>query len=148
MGGCGQSLCTVALLFIACGEPELDVKRAEWRDKAPDTYVVGVCDYGFELPECRITAVERGAVIAAESRLSDDEPWKPVEGAAEPIEELFRAAEHAGSCEVSIDYDDTYSFPSRISFDCGEEGSAKRVQCFNPNTLDLEACRTQTVRRP
>ncbi|MGC4087496.1 MAG: DUF6174 domain-containing protein [Polyangiaceae bacterium] len=143
----GFVIVACSLLFAACGGTDIGAKRAEWLERAPDRYVVGVCPTGFSGSPCRVVAVDHGVVVAAESRVSEDQPWEPLVDAAEPIEALFSSAEHVGdSCDLRIEFDATYSYPTKTYFDCGEEGWGEQVMCFTADSVDLAACRDKTVR--
>lgn len=145
-----QSLSSVLLassFLCGCG-PDVAAKRQEWERKAPDTYVVGVCGTGFNVPGCQLYAVENDRVVASEVQFASEQTWSPVASAAEPIGALFDAAEHPGDCDLSIEFDAVFSYPTEIYFDCGEEGDGERVACFAPNSLDLDACRDSTVWKP
>ena len=95
----------------------------------------------------QLYAVDHGVLAKAEARTAASSRWKPSTETEEPISRLFAAAERAQSgCTRSIEFDETYSYPKKIYFDCAEEGSGEEVRCFEADTLDLEACRARTVR--
>jgi hypothetical protein len=135
----------LSLVLTGCG-PDLVDERAEWHAKAPDAYVVGTCSTGFTLPACKLSAVEHGQVLQAEVETSADGSWAAIDKPSEPIEALFASAEGlSDDCELSIDFDDTFSYPTQVYFDCGAEGWGERVLCFTPGSVDLESCRGSTA---
>ena len=92
----------------------------------------------------QLYAVDHGVLAKAEARTAASSRWKPSTETEEPISRLFAAAERAQSgCTRSIEFDETYSYPKKIYFDCAEEGSGEEVRCFEADTLDLEACRAR-----
>ena len=142
-----QYLLGGSVLLSGCG-PDIDAKREQWEAKAPGSYVVSTCGTGFNLSAGSLYAVEDGRVLAVEQRIFPDGDWVPLPGAAEPIASLFDAADNPGDCDLSIDFDAAYSYPTELYFDCGEEGDGERVACFVPDSVDLEACRSATTWEP
>jgi hypothetical protein len=132
--------------LIACG-PDIAEKRAEWRARAPDSYVVGVCSYGLGGGPCQLSAVQQGQVVEAEYWHSIERAWLPVAEPTEPIDALFDAIDDT-DCSLDVDFDTKYSYPREFWLNCGEEGYGETVECFAPDSLDLEACRSSTFFDP
>jgi len=126
------------------GTEPRDAQRALWQAKAPTTYVVKLCGYGFVAPGCSLQAVQDGRLVASESRFLPQDPWQPneTEAVPDPFESLFAQLDSPpDGCRTSYQLDPTYAYPSEVYFDCGEEGWGTRVSCFKPDTLNLDECR-------
>ena len=132
--------------LFACG-PDIDEKRSEWRARAPETYVVGVCSYGLGGGPCWLSAVQQGSVIAAELKPSANQPWEPIAAPKEPIEQLFAAIDGV-DCDLDVEFDRRFSYPRDFWLNCGEEGYGETVECFVPDSIELEACRSSTFFDP
>ncbi|HET9955343.1 MAG TPA: DUF6174 domain-containing protein [Polyangiaceae bacterium] len=141
-------LSVLCAISSGCGsDADVGVKRQQWLKKAPSSYVVGTCTTGFAIGACRLYAVQQGVVKAAEVKTPPDLMWKSSNDSQEPIARLFDSVERGQSgCKVSVDFDETFSYPAKVYFDCGQEGSGEEVRCFQADAVDLEVCRAQTVR--
>jgi hypothetical protein len=107
----------------------------DWETEQPEQYVFSTCGFGFVPPECRLVAIDKGSVVAAEDQSVAGE-WTEVTLETNPIWEMFSAAENAVEIEVSpVGYVSSYTQRS-IS-----ESWGKEVRCFVADTLDIEACR-------
>jgi hypothetical protein len=124
--------------LAACG-PDIDEKHDEWRAKAPDTYVVGVCSHGVLGRVCSLFAVEQGLVLAAEQWRAPL-GWEPIVEPTEPIEAAFSTIDET-DCDLDVTFDRRFSYPRDFWLNCGEEGYGETVECFVPGNLDLEVCR-------
>lgn len=126
------------------GTPAGDAKRNLWQSKAPSSYVVTTCGYGFTLPACSLQAVKDGHLVASENRFLSQDPWQPTTDSPDqdPFESLFAQLQSPPSgCRTSYEIDPVYAYPSQVYFDCGSEGWGTRVTCFEPDTLNLDECR-------
>lgn len=136
-------------MLSACAAEETELQAAfdMWKANEPEAYVVQTCTLGISPPGCVRAAIEHGEVVLIEERifyldLGWDDFTEYVEGVASPLDSMFMRV-IAGSekgCRVE-DYAygaDGYIDEYRIACDGFTQG--RRVVCFQPGTLDHEAC--------
>lgn len=115
----------------------------QWQARAPKRYVISICGYGASAPGCSVVAVDEGRLVSRSNRFLPSDPWvpAPIGDAQEPVASLFdEAGRSIDGCTTSFELDPVYAYPSRIYFDCGEEGWGVQVTCFEPDTLDSSRC--------
>lgn len=129
----------LACWVVACGDgvDAGEIER-EFRERAPEQYVVRSCAIGFSPRLCTVSSVQgaeplESVVIGPQGEVTSAEP-------TDPIARIIDGIADPDDCDVRVETDPQYRYPSEVYFDCGEEGWGERVTCFVPDSLELERC--------
>lgn len=123
------SLALIGALLAAtsCAEPETSANREKWETVRPARYSFSYSTTGFAPHLTERSEVRDGQVVSSscEGTLVEPCPGRTIDGVFDLLEQRL-----AGEASAEVEYDPTWHFPAKASFEIGEEGDGFVIRDF------------------